>query len=430
MPLESHMPAPMPAGRHAAYGLLQSLTRSRRFGGERVRPWGEAGFGRAPPPSVAFHGEEGGMKWSAKLGEFAGIGIYIHATFLILIAWVGFTHWQAEHSVRAAVAGILFILALFACVLLHELGHALTAKRFGIRTRDITLLPIGGVARLERMPDDPRQELWVALAGPAVNVVIAALLYLLLASTGALTVGNLTLASGSFGERLMLLNVLLVVFNMIPAFPMDGGRVLRALLALRMDYTRATRMAAGLGQGIAFLFGLLGLFGNPFLIFIALFVWIGAAQESALTQMKSALGGIPLADATITEFRTLSPQDPLARAVEYLLTGTQQDFPVVEGARVVGILTRADLLTALARHGEQSPVADVMQRDFQTADAAEMIDVVFQRLQSCGCHTVPVLRRGQLVGLITMENVGEYISVQTALGSASAARRAVVPPAQ
>lgn len=365
------------------------------------------------------------MKWSAKLGEFAGIGVYVHATFLILIAWVGFAHWQAERSVAAVVAGILFILALFACVLLHEFGHSLTAKRFGIKTRDITLLPIGGVARLERMPEDPRQELWVTLAGPAVNVVIAAVLYVLLTMTGTLApLGTLTLTLGSFWERLMVFNVILVVFNMIPAFPMDGGRALRALLAMRMDYTRATRIAATLGQGIALLFGLMGLFGNPFLIFIALFVWIGAAQESAMTQMKSALGGIPLSDAMITEYRTLSPRDPLAHAVEFLLSGSQQDFPVVDDDVVVGILTRADLLTALAQHGEQAIVSDVMQRDFQTADPAEMIDVVLQRIQSRKCHTVPVLRREKLIGLITMENVGEFISVQAARGSAT--RPAVV----
>lgn len=360
------------------------------------------------------------MKWSAKLGEFAGIGVYIHATFLILIAWVGFTHWQAERSFSAVGAGILFILAVFGCVLVHEFGHALTAKHFGIQTRDITLLPIGGVARLERIPEDPKQELLVTLAGPAVNIVIAAALYLALPmiGTGA-PWGTITLTSGSFGERLMLFNVMMVVFNMIPAFPMDGGRALRALLAMRMDYTRATRIAASLGQGIALLFGLIGLFGNPFLIFIALFVWIGAAQESAMTQMKSALGGIPLAEAMITEYRTLSPQDRLAHAVEFLLSGSQQDFPVVDDDAVVGILTRADLLVALTQRGEQAAVSEVMQRDFQTADPAEMIDVVLQRLQGAKCHTVPVLRREKLIGLITMENVGEFLSVQVARGAAA-----------
>lgn len=357
------------------------------------------------------------MKWSTRIGTFAGIDVYVHATFLILITWVAFTHWQIGHSVRAAVSGVAFVLALFGCVVLHEFGHALTARRFGIRTRDITLLPIGGLARLERMPEDPRQELWVAAAGPAVNVVIALTLFALLLATDTLAPpGTLTMTSGSFLERLMMVNVFLVVFNMLPAFPMDGGRVLRAALAIRMDYTRATQLAANIGQGMALLFGLVGMFSNPFLLFIALFVWIGAGQEAAMTQMKSALGGIPLERAMITDFRTLAPSDSLARAVDLLLSGAQQDFPVVEGRTVVGILNRADLLRALAGHDQQSPVSEVMRRDFLVADASEMLDLVFQRLQGHECHTMPVVRRGDLIGLLTMDNLGEFLSVQAVLG--------------
>jgi Zn-dependent protease len=357
------------------------------------------------------------MKWSTKIGTFAGIDVYVHTTFLILIGWVALAHWRTGHNAAAAVEGVAFVLALFACVVLHEFGHALTARRFGIRTRDITLLPIGGLARLERMPDDPRQELWVALAGPAVNVVIAVALFAVLQVTGTLAPPDtLNVASGSFFERLMLVNVFLVGFNMLPAFPMDGGRVLRAVLAIRMDYTRATQIAANIGQAMALLFGLLGLFFNPFLVFIALFVWIGAGQEAAMTQMKTALGGIPLESAMITDFRTLSPNDSLAHAVELLLAGAQQDFPVVEGEAVVGILTRADLFTALAREEQQSPVANVMRRHFLTADAADMIDVAFQRLQEHECHTIPVVRGGTLIGLLTMDNVGEFLRVQSAIG--------------
>ena len=357
------------------------------------------------------------MKWSTRIGTFAGIDVYVHATFLILIAWLGLAYWQTEESVGAALAGVAFVLALFGCVVLHEFGHALTARQFGIRTRDITLLPIGGIARLERMPDDPRQELWVALAGPAVNVVIAAGLFVVLRATDTLApLATMDVTEGGFLERLMILNAFLATFNMLPAFPMDGGRVLRALLATRLDYTRATQLAATIGQGMAFVFGLVGLFSNPFLIFIALFVWIGAGQEAAMTQMKSALGGLPLERAMMTDFRTLSPDDSLARAVELLLAGPQQDFPVVDGHAVVGILTRADLLKALARQERGSPVADVMRRDFLVADASDMIDVVFERLQGHDCHTIPVVRRGSLIGLLTMDNVGEFLSVQAAVG--------------
>ena len=359
----------------------------------------------------------GPMAWATRIGTFAGIGVYVHATFSILIAWVAIAHWQAERTFSAVVAGVLFTLALFACVVLHEFGHALTAQRFGIRTRDITLFPIGGVARLERMPDDPRQELWVALAGPAVNVVIAAALFALLQSTGALMpLEALSVTSGSWLERLMVVNVLLVVFNMLPAFPMDGGRVLRALLAIRLDYTRATQLAATIGQGVALLFGLVGMLFNPFLVFIALFVWIGAAQEAAATQMKAALGGVPVERAMITDFRTLAATDTLQHAVDLLLAGAQQDFPVADGNTVLGILTRADLLTALARQSHEMPVAQVMQRNFAIADASEMLEVALQRLQGRQTLTMPVLRRGALVGLLTMDNVGEFISVQTMLG--------------
>src|SRR5512133_183850 len=227
------------------------------------------------------------MKWQWKLGKFAGIDVYVHATFLLLIGWVGYSHWLEHHNWGEVLSGILFILALFLCVVLHEYGHALTARKYGIKTRDITLYPIGGVARLERMPDKPIEELWVALMGPAVNVVIAAALFAYLFVTNSLVpVNELTVASGSFLVRLMAVNISLVLFNLIPAFPMDGGRVLRALLAMRMEYVRATQVAANIGQGMAFLLGFIGLFGNPFLLFIALFVWIGASQEAGAAQAE------------------------------------------------------------------------------------------------------------------------------------------------
>lgn len=356
------------------------------------------------------------MKWSWKLGEFSGIGVYVHATFLVLIGWVALTHWMEGESPSRVVSGVVFILALFACVLLHEFGHALTAKRFGIRTRDITLLPIGGLARLERMPDNPSQELIVALAGPAVTVVIAAALFLWLQfTTGWEPLSQLSVTGGSFVERLMMVNVFLAAFNLLPAFPMDGGRVLRSLLAMRMEYTRATQLAANLGQGIAFLFGLLGLLTNPFLVFIALFVWIGAQQEASLAQMTGALTGIPVGRVMVTDFRTLAPDDPLARAVELILRGSQADFPVVDDGRVVGVLTRGDLLVALSQHGESSRVADAMQQDFQVVDSFEMLDKAFARLQQCRCHTLPVTHGGQLVGLVTMDNLGEFLRIQAAL---------------
>jgi len=367
------------------------------------------------------------MRWSWKIAEFAGIGVYIHATFTLLIGWVVLVHWSQGQSLRATLVGVAFILTLFVCVVMHEFGHALTAQRFGIPTRDITLLPIGGVARLERMPEDPRQELWVALAGPAVNVGIAAVLYAWLQLTGEWQpIAELSVTGGPFLERLLVVNIFLVVFNMLPAFPMDGGRVVRALLATKMEYTRATQIAATLGQGMALLFGFLGFFSNPFLLFIALFVWMGAEQEASMVQMKSALGGIPVARAMQTDFRTLAPRDSLDRAVELILSGSQQDFPVVEDGSVVGILTRATLLAALARR-QGVLIGEIMEREFLAVDPAEMLETAFRRLQDCGCHTVPVVRRGQLVGLVTAENVGEFVMIQAALRKAQHTPGGVMP---
>lgn len=357
------------------------------------------------------------MKWSWRLGNFAGVDVYVHATFLVLIGWIALSHWLRARTVEATLAGVAFVLALFACVLLHEYGHALAAHKFGIRTRDITLLPIGGVARLERMPEEPRQELWVALAGPAVNVAIAAALFAWLqANNGLEPLANLGVAQGSFLERLMATNVMLALFNLIPAFPMDGGRVLRAILASRMEYTKATQIASGIGQGMAFLLGLAGLLTNPFLIFIALFVWIGATQEAGVAQMRSSLAGVPVQRAMMTDFRALAPGDRLSDAVQLILAGAQQDFPVIAGEQVKGVLTKGDLLVALAQHGEDHLVSEVMRRDIRIADSSDMLATAFERLQECECHSLPVLHNGRLVGLLTAENVGEFLMVQSALG--------------
>jgi Zn-dependent protease/CBS domain-containing protein len=356
------------------------------------------------------------MNWSWKVGQLAGIELRIHATFLLLLGWVWVSYWIAGKSMEAMLAGVGFIVALFACVVLHEMGHALAARKFGIQTRDITLLPIGGLARLQRMPEEPRQELWVALAGPAVNVAIAAILGAGLALThGWAPFSQLSVVSGSLVERLLLANISLVLFNLIPAFPMDGGRVLRAVLASRMTYARATRIAASTGQALAMVFGFVGLFTNPMLLFIGLFVWIGASQEAGAVQTRSALSGTPAQAAMLTDFEELRSDDTLADAVRLTLRGSQHDFPVLDAGRVTGILTRNDLLVALAAYGQDHPVTAVMRREFLIAEPTEMLEIVFQRLQKCDCHTMPVVHAGRLVGLITMDNLGEYLLIEAAL---------------
>ena len=357
------------------------------------------------------------MKWQWKLGRFAGIDVYVHATFLLLIGWVGYSYWLEHHNWGEVLNGILFILALFLCVVLHEYGHALTARRYGIKTRDITLYPIGGVARLERMPEKPIEELWVALMGPAVNVIIAVILFAYLIATNSMVpLTSLTVASGSFAERLMMVNIWLVLFNLIPAFPMDGGRVLRALLAMRMDYVRATQVAANIGQGLALVFGFIGLFSNPFLLFIAFFVWIGASQEAGAVQVKNTVSGIPVTRAMLTDFKTLSASDNLSQVVALILAGSQHDFPVVDAnGHVAGILDRDSFMRGLTQHGQSAPVMDYVHRGLPEVDSYEMLEMAINRLQESGSKTLPVTHAGQLVGLITMENVSEYLMIRSAL---------------
>ncbi len=371
------------------------------------------------------------MRWSWRIGRLAGIDVYVHATFPLLLAWIALSAYQRQQSTAAVVGAIAFILAIFAIVVLHELGHALTARRYGIATRDITLLPIGGVARLERMPREPRQELLVALAGPAVNVALAAVLYVLLIAirgAGASTADALTLddsvAGGSLLARLIAVNVWLALFNLIPAFPMDGGRVLRALLAMRSrNYARATETAARVGRFFALLFGVIGLFvvGNPFLVFIALFVWLGAAAEAAAVQTSAMLDGVPLSQVMITDVRTLAPDEPLRRAMELTLSGFQQDFPVVEHGAVVGLLTRQQLVRGLAERGPDAPVDTVMGREFQSAGPDDPVEEALTRLKACACHAMPVVRGRELLGVLTTENVGEFIMLRAALRGAEAA---------
>jgi Zn-dependent protease/CBS domain-containing protein len=310
---------------------------------------------------------------------------------------------------------VFFILLLFACVVLHEFGHAFAAKAFGINTPDITLLPIGGVARLERMPEEPVQELIIALAGPAVNVVIA--LGLLVVIDWHSAAATQVFESPNLLTQLLAINVLLLLFNLLPAFPMDGGRVLRALLATRLSYARATQIAASIGQGFAFVFGFIGLLWNPFLIFIALFVYIGASQEAALAQMKDVSRRFPVSSAMIREFRTLPETATLEEAVDALLATSQHDFPVVgENGNVAGILTRHDLIAALRKNDPQIRVADVMRRDIPTVTTGTRFEEAFRIMQECHCPAVPVLdSMKRLVGLLTPENVSELMMVQSAL---------------
>ena len=363
------------------------------------------------------------MKWSPKIGKVSGIEVHVHFTFVLLLVFIGFAYWQSTHQIGAALAGVAFILALFGCVLLHELGHALMARRYGIKTQDITLLPIGGIARLERMPENPIQELWVALAGPAVNVAIAAVLFLFLSATiGFSAAANLSTVTGSILQRLLAVNLLLAVFNMLPAFPMDGGRVLRALLSTRLGRRRATAIAANVGQFMAIGFGVFGFFYNPFLVFIAIFVYLGAQAEAGVVEMQSALGKFRVRDAMMTRFRSLATTDTLGKAVEELLAGSQQDFPVMDGDQPVGLLRRNDLVKALSENRRDAKVEDFKCRECESVDGADSLNLTVESMHAKQWATLAVSQAGHVVGLLTLENVSEMILINAAISHADAAQ--------
>lgn len=355
------------------------------------------------------------MGWSIKLFDVGGTAVRIHLTFFLLLAWIAAIHWSRGGAAQA-LDGVMFIIALFVCVVLHEFGHIVAARRYGIRTPDVTLLPIGGVASLERMPEKPGQEIVVALAGPAVNVVIALLLMFVLGAKFDLSqMVELEQAQASLVGRIAAANVMLFVFNLIPAFPMDGGRVLRALLAIGMGYTRATRVAASIGQGLAVLFAFFGLMGNPLLVLIAVFIFLAASGEAGYVQARDYARGYLASHAMITAYQTLGPASTADDAAALLLRTTQQEFPVVDGAGSLrGVVTREALIRALQEKGGGAPVLDFMARDVPTVPENACLDNVFQLLQRRGQRMVGVVDRQQrLVGYITSENLAELVMIQS-----------------
>jgi Zn-dependent protease/CBS domain-containing protein len=355
------------------------------------------------------------MGWSIRLFDVGGTAVRIHLTFFLLLAWIGAVQWM-QAGPAAAVDGVVFIALLFVCVVLHEFGHIVAARRYGISTSDVTLLPIGGVASLERMPEKPGQEIVVALAGPAVNLVIALVLMLALGARFDLSqVAQLEQAQSTLMGRVAAANVALLVFNLIPAFPMDGGRVLRALLATRMGYTHATRVAANIGQGLAVVLGFLGLLGNPLLVLIAVFIFLAASGEAGYVQARDYTRGYLASHAMITEFQSLHTASTIDEAAQLLLRTTQQEFPVVDGGGYMrGVLTREALIAALRDRGGEAPVLAVMDRDVPTVPESACLDNVFEQLRSKGRRVVGVVDANKrLAGYITSENLGELLMIRS-----------------
>jgi Zn-dependent protease/CBS domain-containing protein len=348
------------------------------------------------------------MSWSFPVGRLLGSELRVHATFFLLLGWIGLSAYSSGGT-AAALDSLSFVVLLFACVVAHEYGHALMARRFGIRTPDITLLPIGGLARLDRMPERPAQEIAVALAGPAVNVVIWAVLIALGADTSVDALSDPT-ATGNLAGRIAAVNLALALFNMIPAFPMDGGRVLRAALALGTDRVRATRIAARAGQVFALLLAVWGLTsGNLILLLIAAFVIFAAESEAQDVSSRDIARGLFMRDAMITQFERLRPGDTLGMAGQTLIRTTQHEFPVLDDNGVLlGFLTRQALFTAMAEGSTNRPVAEVMTSEIPQLGLAAPLVQVLDALQTAPA-VAAVDRHGRVLGYVTSENVGELM---------------------
>ncbi len=357
------------------------------------------------------------MNWSLKIARVAGIGIYLHWTFLLLLGWLYF-------SADTRAAGLMIVglvVAVFACVALHELGHALTARAYGVRTLHITLLPIGGIARLERIPQKPWQEFWVAVAGPAVNVVIAAILLAVIVVlviaygihdiAGVRRVGGVLLFLGN----LLLTNVALVVFNMLPAFPMDGGRVLRSLLATRLSRLQATRIAANVGQVMAALFIFVGLWtGQWMLVFIAMFVFMAGKAELQAVEVLAVFQDKHVRDAMTSGVLPVEADAPLEQVGEAVAAGYQHDFPVVKEGRFIGMLHHAAIAEAQQQHDVIRSAESLACRHCPILHPNDPLATAVQQLQASPCTTLPVLFEGQVVGLLTSRNIVAWAAVERA----------------
>lgn len=356
------------------------------------------------------------MLWSINIGSIAGTAIRVHITFVLFLAWIAISS-AVSGGAAAAWYSLAFMILLFACVVAHEFGHIFVARYFGVATPTVTLLPIGGVAQLERIPEKPSEEFLVAIAGPLVNVAIAVVLIAFGASLDASSLAGVDKSSVSMLDRLAAVNLFLVVFNLIPAFPMDGGRVLRAILASRLGYARATEIAASIGQVVAFGLGFLGLFGNPLLIFIAIFVYLAASSEAQLVAMRAMSRDVPVSAAMMTQIAHLAPEAHIDDAVDTLLRTSQSEFPVVDAAgMLVGVLSRADLIRALKMLGPDAKIADAMTKDVPTISHRAWLEEAIRLLQEKQAPAVGVVDAGgKFAGLITSETIGEMLMVRDAL---------------
>lgn len=353
------------------------------------------------------------MKRVLTFPKIAGIDVQIHWTFPLLIFWIVYNNVKAGLDTTQIIWSVLFILSLFACVTLHEFGHAMAARRYGIKTKDITLYPIGGVARLEKMPEKPAQELVVALAGPSVNFIIVLLLSPIMINADYTTgeTSALIIHATNFLPMLGMLNLTLAVFNLIPAFPMDGGRVLRALLAMKLGRVKATQIAAGIGKLLAFGFIVIGFYGNPFLIFIGLFIILGASAEEKLITTQALIVELTARNAMMTNYITLEKEEPISKAIELLLGSQAKCFLIVDQGTPYGVIDRNDIIRGVKEFGEHQPIGLVTQTDLVYVNSTTPLNDVYMEFKITRTPLILVKDHDQLAGVIDTDNIAELIMI-------------------
>ncbi|WP_369764712.1 M50 family metallopeptidase [Flavobacterium sp. WC2429] len=356
------------------------------------------------------------MKGSFKLGKVAGIGLFIHWTFSLLLLFIIFVNYRSGYNILQITWSIAFILSIFITVVLHELGHALAAKNYGIKTKDITLLPIGGLARLEKLPEKPIEELIVAFAGPMVNLFLALLtsIFVTVPENEELLMTQLSggINSHNFLLNFLIVNLALAIFNLIPAFPMDGGRILRALLAFKFQRHTATKIAARIGQLLAIGFIFIGFFSNPFLIFIGIFVIMGAQMETEYTASKYLLKGYTVRDVVMKQYQTIDANQPIKRAIELLLDSQSKIFLITANSQPVGTLNRDQIIIALSEKGENTPIVNAMNKNLVFLNIETLLADIFELVYHNKSNLMLVMENNQLVGTLDTENLLEFILIK------------------
>lgn len=358
------------------------------------------------------------MKNSLKLFTIKHTSIYLHWSFVLLIVLMLFVQSATGTAISEMLWSAIAVASLFLCVIFHELGHSLAATKYGIHTKSITLLPIGGIAAMEKMPEKPVPEIIVSAAGPVVNLLIAAILHPFISgyppfwkATAVIGLVNMN----NFLYYLYVINIILALFNLIPAFPMDGGRILRGILGLRMDAVRSTAIAAFIGRIIAGIFIIGGLIiFDIILIFIGFFIIVSGAGEEKLVYLKAAAKGLYLKDLAVNTYHSFSASMTISEAAEKMLLHQDKYFLVMENATITGLIERSTILRSISDGNHEKTVQQLMTTNVPELDEGSAIAEVIDKISDNKAAAFPVVSEGRITGIVNMQNIIEYLIVHDA----------------